>query len=145
MQQQAQNSCIRPTRGAFAAHKHWGAPLKLPRSSVESLRDCALTSGAAEFFTCNLKHACLDSDRDLRGKVVVLDFWTYCCINCMHVLPDLTALERKYASKQVAVVGVHSAKFDNEKVWCLVWQSMQFTDWKPTCCWTNQSPAPELL
>lgn len=54
--------------------------------------------------------------RDLRGKVVVLDFWTYCCINCMHVLPDLAALERKYAGKPVAVVGVHSAKFDNEKV-----------------------------
>ena len=31
--------------------------------------------------------------RDLRGKVVVLDFWTYCCINCMHVIPDLKRLE----------------------------------------------------
>lgn len=54
--------------------------------------------------------------RELRGKVVVLDFWTYCCINCMHVLPELAALERKYAGRPVAVVGVHSAKFDNEKV-----------------------------
>ncbi|CAL8471539.1 g11081 [Coccomyxa elongata] len=53
--------------------------------------------------------------RELRGKVVVLDFWTYCCINCMHVLPELAALERKYAGRPVAVVGVHSAKFDNEK------------------------------
>ena len=48
--------------------------------------------------------------------MVVLDFWTYCCINCMHVLPELAALERKYAGRPVAVVGVHSAKFDNEKV-----------------------------
>lgn len=54
--------------------------------------------------------------RELKGKVVVLDFWTYCCINCMHVLPELAALERKYAGRPVAVVGVHSAKFDNEKV-----------------------------
>ena len=54
--------------------------------------------------------------RELRGKVVLLDFWTYCCINCMHTLPDLAALERKYAGQPVAVVGVHSAKFDNEKV-----------------------------
>ena len=41
---------------------------------------------------------------------------TYCCINCMHVLPELAALERRYAGQPVTVVGVHSAKFDNEKV-----------------------------
>jgi thiol-disulfide isomerase/thioredoxin/sugar lactone lactonase YvrE len=52
--------------------------------------------------------------KDLRGKVVLLDFWTYCCINCMHVLPDLAYLEKKY-DKQVVVIGVHSAKFSNEK------------------------------
>jgi thiol-disulfide isomerase/thioredoxin len=52
--------------------------------------------------------------KDLRGKIVVLDFWTYCCINCLHVLPDLARLEKKYAN-QVVVIGVHSAKFDNEK------------------------------
>lgn len=54
--------------------------------------------------------------RELKGKVLVLDFWTYCCINCMHVLPELAALERKYTGQPVCVVGVHSAKFDNEKV-----------------------------
>ena len=52
--------------------------------------------------------------KDLRGKIVILDFWTYCCINCMHVLPDLKFLEEKYAS-QIVVIGVHSAKFNNEK------------------------------
>jgi thiol-disulfide isomerase/thioredoxin len=52
--------------------------------------------------------------KDLRGKIVVLDFWTYCCINCMHVLPDLARIEKKYAN-QVVVIGVHSAKFENEK------------------------------
>jgi len=53
--------------------------------------------------------------RELQGKLVVLDFWTYCCINCMHVLPDLAAIEQKFSGKPVEVVGVHSAKFDNEK------------------------------
>ncbi|KAL6964636.1 Protein SUPPRESSOR OF QUENCHING 1, chloroplastic [Sarracenia purpurea var. burkii] len=53
--------------------------------------------------------------RDLKGKVVILDFWTYCCINCMHVLPDLEFLEKKYKDMPFTVVGVHSAKFDNEK------------------------------
>ena len=51
---------------------------------------------------------------ELKGQVVVLDFWTYCCINCMHVLPDLEYLEQKYKDQPVVVMGVHSAKYDNE-------------------------------
>ncbi len=50
---------------------------------------------------------------DLRGKVVLLDFWTYGCINCIHVIPDLKRLEVEYPDALV-VIGVHSAKFDNE-------------------------------
>ncbi|MFN2498180.1 MAG: thioredoxin-like domain-containing protein [Pyrinomonadaceae bacterium] len=50
----------------------------------------------------------------LKGKVVLLDFWTYGCINCIHIIPDLKKLEAKYAN-QLVVIGVHSAKFDNEK------------------------------
>lgn len=49
----------------------------------------------------------------LRGKVVLLDFWTYGCINCMHILPDLKKLEAKYPNNLV-VISVHSAKFDTE-------------------------------
>jgi len=52
--------------------------------------------------------------KDLRGKVVLIDFWTFCCINCIHVLPDLKFLEQKYG-KELVEIGVHSAKFDNEK------------------------------
>ncbi|KAL6644960.1 hypothetical protein ACP70R_016568 [Stipagrostis hirtigluma subsp. patula] len=94
-----------------------------------------------------LNTAPLQFGRDLKGRVVLLDFWTYCCINCMHVLPDLEFIEKKYKDKpgmlkllteapahmdakstlggifthmlfdnvQFTVVGVHSAKFDNEK------------------------------
>lgn len=51
---------------------------------------------------------------DLRGKLVLLDFWTYCCINCLHVLEDLKYLEHKYANQPLAVIGVHSPKFTNE-------------------------------
>lgn len=55
--------------------------------------------------------------KDLCGKVVVLDFFTYCCINCIHLLPDLHALEHTYSDKDgLLIVGVHSAKFPNEKV-----------------------------
>jgi thiol-disulfide isomerase/thioredoxin len=52
--------------------------------------------------------------KDLKGKIVLLDFWTLCCINCIHTLPDLAKLEKKYAN-EIVVIGVHSAKFDNEK------------------------------
>jgi thiol-disulfide isomerase/thioredoxin len=50
----------------------------------------------------------------LKGKVVLLDFWTYGCINCIHIIPDLNRLEKKYPNELV-VIGVHSAKFENEK------------------------------
>jgi thiol-disulfide isomerase/thioredoxin/sugar lactone lactonase YvrE len=50
---------------------------------------------------------------ELRGKVVLLDFWTYGCINCIHIIPDLKRLEAEYADELV-VIGVHSAKFENE-------------------------------
>jgi DNA-binding beta-propeller fold protein YncE len=50
----------------------------------------------------------------LRGKVVILDFWTYGCVNCMHVLRDLKTLEQRFAGELV-VIGIHSAKFANEK------------------------------
>ncbi len=50
---------------------------------------------------------------ELRGKVVLLDFWTYGCINCIHMIPVLHQLEDKYGDALV-VIGVHSAKFENE-------------------------------
>ena len=55
----------------------------------------------------------------LLGRTTVLDFFTYCCINCMHVLPDIEELEKNV--RNVLVIGVHSAKFDNEKVGCLLY------------------------
>jgi thiol-disulfide isomerase/thioredoxin len=61
----------------------------------------------------------LNTDRplslaELKGRIVLLDFWTYCCINCTHILPDLKYLEQKYKDT-LTVIGVHSAKFDSEK------------------------------
>ncbi|MEY2634766.1 MAG: hypothetical protein RIS75_706 [Actinomycetota bacterium] len=50
---------------------------------------------------------------DLRGKIVILDFWTFCCVNCLHVLDELRPLEEKYKDELV-VIGVHSPKFEHE-------------------------------
>lgn len=55
------------------------------------------------------------SVHDLKGQVVLVDFWTYCCINCVHVFPDLHYLEEKYKGQPFVVIGVHSGKFDEEK------------------------------
>jgi thiol-disulfide isomerase/thioredoxin len=51
---------------------------------------------------------------DLRGKIVLLDFWTFCCINCLHVLDELRPLEERFADVLVTI-GVHSPKFEHEK------------------------------
>ncbi len=61
----------------------------------------------------------LNTDRplslaELRGRFVLLDFWTYCCINCMHILPELKQLEHAWPDALV-VIGVHSAKFSGEQ------------------------------
>ena len=50
---------------------------------------------------------------DFRGKVLLLDFWTFCCVNCLHVLDELRPLEREFADVLVTV-GVHSPKFVHE-------------------------------
>ena len=51
--------------------------------------------------------------RDLRGRVVVLDFWTFCCINCLRVVEELRNLEQRFGDRLV-VIGVHSPKFPHE-------------------------------
>src|SRR5580692_11361955 len=50
----------------------------------------------------------------LRGRVVILDFWTEGCINCIHIIPILRRIEETYPDK-VVVIGIHSPKFNNEK------------------------------
>jgi cytochrome c biogenesis protein CcdA/thiol-disulfide isomerase/thioredoxin len=55
------------------------------------------------------------SKSDLRGKVYLVDFWTYTCINCIRTLPYLEAWQKKYKDKGFTVVGVHSPEFAFEK------------------------------
>ena len=59
----------------------------------------------------------LNTDKPLSWRAegkVVLRFWTYGCVSCMHIIPDLKRLEEKYAN-QLVVIGVHSAKFQNKR------------------------------
>lgn len=55
------------------------------------------------------------SSTDLRGKVVLIDFWTYSCINCLRTLPYLRAWHDEYAKAGLVIVGVHSPEFAFER------------------------------
>lgn len=77
----------------------------------------------------NTPHGWLNTDRswsirDFRGKIVLLDFWTFGCINCQHIVPDLKRLEDEFADVLV-VLGIHSAKFDAEKQSETIQQAIQ--------------------
>jgi thiol-disulfide isomerase/thioredoxin len=52
---------------------------------------------------------------DFRGKVVLIDFWTYSCINCIRTLPHLTSWDQKYKDKGLVIIGVHTPEFEFEK------------------------------
>ena len=100
-----------------AACTNEGTSQETPPSTVTtpSGASAAGTSPAPEFPDgldwLNVEHS-LDLAA-LRGKVVLLDFWTYGCINCIHIIPDLKRLEAEFPDELV-VIGVHSAKFANE-------------------------------
>jgi thiol-disulfide isomerase/thioredoxin len=52
----------------------------------------------------------------LRGKVVLVEFWTYECINCLHVMPQVKQWHERYKDQGLVVVGVHTPEFDEERV-----------------------------
>jgi cytochrome c biogenesis protein CcdA/thiol-disulfide isomerase/thioredoxin len=52
---------------------------------------------------------------NLKGKVVLIDFWTYSCINCVRTLPTITSWDQKYRDKGLVIIGVHSPEFEFEK------------------------------
>ena len=54
--------------------------------------------------------------RDLRGKVVMVDFWTFGCVNCTRSIPWLKVVENKYRNKDFQIIGVHTPEFDHERV-----------------------------
>lgn len=53
--------------------------------------------------------------KELRGKVILIDFWTYSCINCIRTLPYITAWDEKYRDQGLVIIGVHSPEFEFEK------------------------------
>ncbi len=65
--------------------------------------------------------------QQLRGRLVLLDFWTYGCINCLHILSDLKRLEATF-ERELVVLGVHTAKYDNESARAHIQQAISRHD-----------------
>ncbi len=110
-----------PSRGGGADAKPVAAapatnlpPLSYPLATLPPAKergDVAGFEGASAWI--NVDHP-LTKD-ELRGRVVIVDFWTSCCINCLQTLPILHQIEDRFRGRAVTVVGIHSPKFDEEK------------------------------
>ena len=93
---------------------------------------------------------------ELRGQVVLIDFWTYTCVNCIRTLPYLKEWHAKYADKGLTIVGVHSPEFEFEKVtenvarsveeYGLGWPMAQDNDFRTWRAYSNRFwPAKYLI
>ena len=56
------------------------------------------------------------SVKDLKGKVVLIDFWTFGCWNCYRSFPWLNSIDEKYRDKGLSIIGIHTPEFEHEKV-----------------------------
>ena len=105
-------TCLLPTGEPAALEGQLTAPRAAP-AVVRPTRDHAPALPTEP--SAWLNTATPLSLESLRGQIVVLDFWTSCCVNCLHVLPELAAIEDAYRGAPVAVIGVHSPKFPAEQ------------------------------
>jgi cytochrome c biogenesis protein CcdA/thiol-disulfide isomerase/thioredoxin len=107
-------------RGQKSSTPHFGnaAARRLPSLSLASKRISVPLNdyGKAPNFTgiSDWLNTAPLSIGDLRGKVVLIDFWTYSCINCLRTLPHLEEWDRAYRSKGLVIVGVHTPEFGFE-------------------------------
>ena len=84
-----------------------GKVINIEKSQFKKAKDFAKSS-----VYINTKPISLD---DLKGKVVLIDFWTYSCINCIRTIPYLNEWHDKYSDKGLVIVGIHTPEFDFEK------------------------------
>jgi len=104
-----------------SSHGVTAAAARAPRLEASTARHSDLpVLGTAPEFTGNQRWFNTPRDRpltlrSLRGRVVLVDFWTYSCINCLRTLPYLTAWDRTYRKDGLTIVGVHAPEFPFEK------------------------------
>lgn len=101
----------------FKSMKTKGGPIETGKDVSEQKSNLPHYGPAPEF--ADIAHW-LNTDvaltmKDLRGKVVLIDFWTYSCINCIRTLPYVTSWYEKYKNQGLVVIGVHTPEFEFEK------------------------------
>ncbi len=105
--------------GYFAATMVIVAALAIDMPAREISAETSQIMSAAPEFTHAASDEWINSPpltlESLRGKVVLIDFWTYDCWNCYRSFPWLNALEEKYRGRGLTIVGVHSPEFDRER------------------------------
>jgi thiol-disulfide isomerase/thioredoxin len=93
-----------------------GMTAEMPRGAAALLEVAAAEQTAPEFSgISNWFNSRPLTIADLRGKVVLVDFWTYGCVNCVNTLPHVTELYAKYRDRDLVVVGVHTPEFPFER------------------------------
>ena len=107
---------VDPAGGLEKTKSAQAALTKVRRPSKSNLK----VLGAAPDFTGNQRWFNTPGDKplslkQLRGKVVLVDFWTYTCINCIRTLPYLKALDQRYRKDGLVIVGVHTPEFPFER------------------------------
>ncbi|HEV2193459.1 MAG TPA: redoxin family protein [Nitrosopumilaceae archaeon] len=107
---QATNETIQPNGNTPTTQPIANTPILLPIDENHNFKapDLVGISGYINTTPEDLKNA-------LKNKVVLYDFWTYSCINCIRTLPHITAWNEKYADKGLLIIGVHSPEFEFEK------------------------------
>ncbi|MCW5704190.1 MAG: thioredoxin family protein [Bradyrhizobium sp.] len=112
---------LRHLAGAAALIASSLASSTVPAISAEALRSTPFEIAAAQYTAPNFvgisnwfNSPPLDI-ASLRGKVVLVNFWTYGCVNCVNALPHVTALYDKYKARGFVVVGVHTPEFPFER------------------------------
>ena len=83
------------------------AQFQIDKSQFKKAPEFAKITGYINTEPINLKN--------LKGKIVLVDFWTYSCINCIRTIPYLVDWNEKYADKGLVIVGIHSPEFEFEK------------------------------
>ena len=101
---------------ALRRHAPLAASLSTDAGARASLLDAKTAVPAPAFASGNWINSAPLTLESLRGRVVVVDFWTFACYNCRNTLPSLKHLHAKYAAQGLTVVGVHTPELERERV-----------------------------
>ena len=90
---------------------------EIPMKNIEQQTSLPFLYDAPELrgLTNWINHDPIESMKDLKGKVVLIDFWTYSCINCIRTLPHIQGWHEKYENDGLVILGIHAPEFQFEK------------------------------